>query len=50
MSVQILGVNLGKNFCSAVGVDQTGEVILRRSMRLQSWLISSPRFRHASLR
>ena len=33
MSVHILGLDLGKNFCSVVGVDTAGAVILRRSMR-----------------
>jgi transposase len=31
--VQILGVDLGKNSCSVVGLDATGHVLLRRRMR-----------------
>lgn len=31
--VRILGVNLGKNSCSAVGLDEAGRVLLRRRMR-----------------
>ena len=36
MSIVILGVDLGKNACSVVGVDATGAVIVRRSMRRQT--------------
>lgn len=33
MSIVILGVDLGKNVCSVVGVDAAGSVVVRRSMR-----------------
>src|ERR1700753_3511125 len=38
MSVQIavLGIDLGKNSCSLVGLDETGAVIKRRRMRPES--------------
>ncbi len=36
MSIAILGVELGKNSCSIVGVDATGAVVTRRSMRRQT--------------
>jgi len=36
MSIVILGVDLGKNACSVVGVDAVGAVIVRRSMRRQT--------------
>lgn len=36
MAIVILGVDLGKNACSVVGVDETGAVITRRSMRRQT--------------
>ncbi len=36
MSIAILGVDLGKNSCSIVGVDATGAVVTRRSMRRQT--------------
>lgn len=36
MSIVILGVDLGKNSCSIVGVDGTGAVVVRRSMRRQT--------------
>ena len=36
MSIVILGVDLGKNACSLVGVDAAGAVVLRRSMRRQT--------------
>ena len=36
MSIVILGVDLGKNSCSVVGVDGVGAVVMRRSMRRQT--------------
>jgi len=30
MSVAVLGIDLGKNVCSLVGLDATGAVVLRR--------------------
>jgi transposase len=36
MSIVILGVDLGKNSCSIVGVDATGAIVTRRSMRRQT--------------
>lgn len=36
MSIVILGVDLGKNSCSVVGVDAVGAVVVRRSMRRQT--------------
>ena len=36
MSIVILGVDLGKNVCSVVGVDAGGRVVVRRSMRRQT--------------
>ncbi len=36
MSIVILGVDLGKNACSVVGVDASGRVVVRRSMRRQT--------------
>lgn len=36
MSIVILGVDLGKNACSVVGVDAAGAVVVRRSMRRQT--------------
>lgn len=36
MSIVMLGVDLGKNSCSVVGVDAAGAVIVRRSMRRQT--------------
>ena len=34
--VRILGVDLGKNSCSVVGMDAAGRVVLRRRMRRES--------------
>lgn len=36
MSILILGVALGKNACSVVGVDAAGAVVVRKSMRRQT--------------
>src|SRR5690349_24795965 len=36
MAIVILGIDLGKNICSLVGVGEDGSVILRRRMRLQT--------------
>jgi len=36
MDVQILGIDLGKNSCSIVGLDATGGVVMRRRMRRHS--------------
>ena len=33
MSIVILGIDLGKNSCSLVGLDENGKVVLRRRMR-----------------
>lgn len=36
MPIVILGVDLGKTSCSVIGVDATGTVVTRRSMRRQT--------------
>ena len=36
MAIVILGVDLGKNSCSVVGIDAAGAVVLRRTMRRQT--------------
>src|SRR6267143_5561076 len=36
MNVDVLGIDLGKNSCSVVGLDPTGRVVLRRRMRRES--------------
>ena len=36
MQISILGVDIGKNSCSIVGVDDRGAVVLRRTMRRQT--------------
>ena len=33
MQIAVIGIDLGKNSCSIVGLDQTGAVIKRRRMR-----------------
>ena len=36
MNVVVLGIDLGKNSCSVVGLDPTGRVVLRRRLRRES--------------
>jgi len=38
MTIVILGIDLGKNSCSVVGLDASGAVVLRRRMRRQTIL------------
>jgi transposase len=38
MALVILGIDLGKNSCSVVGLDESGAVVLRRRMRRQTIL------------
>lgn len=33
MQISILGIDIGKNSCSVVGVDDRGAVVVRRTMR-----------------
>jgi len=48
MTISILGIDIGKNSCSVVGVDDKGAVAVRRTMRRQTLKILSARFRPAS--
>jgi len=36
MQISILGIDIGKNSCSVVGVDDRGAVVVRRTMRRQT--------------
>ncbi len=36
MQIVVLGIDLGKNSCSVVGMDTTGQIVLRRRMRRES--------------
>jgi transposase len=36
MAIAVLGIDLGKNSCSVVGLDGTGQVMLRRRMQRKS--------------
>ena len=38
MSITVLGIDLGKNSCSLVGMDESGQVVLRRRMRRETVL------------
>ncbi len=33
MQIMILGIDLGKNSCSVVGLNESGKVVVRRRMR-----------------
>ena len=36
MAVAVLGIDLGKNSCSLIGLDETGRIEVRRRMRRES--------------
>ena len=36
MKVSVLGIDLGKNVCSIVGLDETGAVVLRRRAKRET--------------
>src|SRR4029453_14895182 len=36
MQIAVLGIDLGKNSCSVVGLDRTGKVVLRRRLHRES--------------
>jgi transposase len=36
MDISVLGIDLGKNSCSLVGLDPTGKVVVRRRMRRET--------------
>ena len=36
MDVSVLGIDLGKNSCSVVGLDAPGKVVVRRRMRRET--------------
>ena len=36
MYISVLGIDLGKNSCSVVGLDATGKVVARRRMRRET--------------
>lgn len=38
MDISVLGIDLGKNSCSVVGLDPTGKVVVRRRMRRETVL------------
>jgi len=36
MQIAVLGIDLGKNICSVVGLDTAGRVVVRRRLRRES--------------
>ena len=36
MDISVLGIDLGKNVCSVVGLDASGAVVMRRRMRRET--------------
>ena len=39
MQIAVLGIDLGKNSCSLVGLDQAGKVVMRRRMRRETVIV-----------
>lgn len=39
MDISVLGIDLGKNSCSVVGLDATGKVVTRRRMRRETVVV-----------
>ena len=35
--ISVLGIDLGKNVCSVVGLDASGAVVMRRRMNARRW-------------
>ena len=35
-AIRVLGVDIGKNLCSLVGLDASGKVVLRRSVKRET--------------
>jgi hypothetical protein len=38
MQIAVLGIDLGKNSCSVVGLDGSGQVVMRRRMQRDSMI------------
>ena len=49
MDIAVLGIDLGKNSCSMVGLDGSGKVILRRRMQRKTTGSNSPNVRSRTL-
>lgn len=49
MSIFVIGIDLGKNVCSLVGLDETGAVVMRRRLSTVSFTPSSPAGCHQRL-
>ena len=39
MQVTVIGIDLGKNSCSLVGLDASGKVVVRRRMRRETVIV-----------
>jgi hypothetical protein len=50
MDIAVLGIDLGKNSCSMVGLDGSGKVILRRRMQRKTIVAVAAKLHLASLR
>lgn len=40
-TISVLGVDLGKNVCSVVGLDASGAVVMRRKMRRETLILKT---------
>ena len=43
MNIVVLGIDLGKNVCSLVGLDEAGAVVLRRRAKRETLIGNYPR-------
>ena len=55
MDIAVLGIDLGKNVCSVVGLDGSGAVVMRRKVRRETLIalarscrLASSGWRHAA--
>ena len=50
MEIAVLGIDLGKNSCSVVGLDCTGQIVMRRRMQRDSVIKFASRLTPDALR
>jgi hypothetical protein len=49
MSVSVLGIDLGKNTCSVVGQDASGQIVIRRRVKRDGLIELTAKLARASL-
>ena len=50
MDIAVLGIDLGKNSCSIVGLDSSGKVVLRRRMQRKTIVTTAAKLSPCLLR